>query len=133
VYVVNSSGQGQTQVEPIFNFSGDSLEFDCIALPGDANNDGLVSGSDLIAVQAHFGNAGPPNDGKLPGDANNDGLVTGLDLIAVQQNFGNALASRPPPSTAVPEPGSSVLVGLAALTWLRRRHVNHSLNNRIGA
>ena len=28
--------------------------------------------------------------------------------------------------------GLDVLVGLAALTWLRRRHVNHSLN-RIGA
>ena len=55
---------------------------------GDANNDGLVTGLDLIAVQQNFGATGL-SDGLLHGDANDDGLVTGLDLIVVQQNFGH--------------------------------------------
>ena len=76
-------------------------------LPGDANNDDLVSGLDLISVQQNFGDveAGEPT-GMLPGDANDDGLVTGLDLIAVQENFGDALTAP------LPEP-ASVLVLLA--------------------
>ena len=57
-------------------------------LLGDANNDGLVTGLDLIAVQQNFGTTGL-SDGLLHGDANDDGLVTGLDLIVVQQNFGH--------------------------------------------
>lgn len=69
-------------------------------LPGDANNDLLVSGLDLIAVQQNFGQADPnlPTNGLFPGDANDDGLVSGLDLIEVQRNFGKSLAAP------VPEP-----------------------------
>ena len=85
-------------------------------LLGDANNDGLVSGADLIAVQQNFGQAGPPNDGTLPGDANDDGLVSGADLIAVQQNFGKALG----PGTAVPEPAALTVIVCLAATSRRR-------------
>ena len=83
---------------------------DPLTLLGDANNDLLVSGLDLIAVQQNFGNADSnlPTDGLSPGDANDDGLVSGADLIAVPQNFGKALSPTP-----VPEPAAIVL--LAAL------------------
>ena len=86
-------------------------------LSGDANNDGLVTGADLIAVQQNFGNTGLAN-GLLEGDANDDGLVTGADLISVQQNFGKAAA------VPVPEPATAaslfVLVGLIGRRRTRR-------------
>ena len=122
-YTANGQGMGQAAAQPFASFSGDSLEFDCIALLGDANNDGLVTGSDLIAVQANFGDIGPPHDGKLPGDANNDGLVSGSDLIAVQQNFAQALPRRTntASSAPVPEPVAGLLPVLAVLTLRRCR------------
>jgi len=71
-------------------FAGDlermSLQISGSMLNGDANNDGQVTGADLISVQQNFGNVG---NTPLTGDANKDGLVTGADLISVQQNFGD--------------------------------------------
>ena len=80
-------------------------------LLGDANNDKLVTGADLISVQQNFGtDYGAGCDGLGLGDANDDCLVTGADLIVVQQNFGKALAAP------VPEPAAfamfAVLLGL---------------------
>ena len=86
---------------------------------GDANNDDVVTGADLIAVQQNFAAMGPPNDGTLMGDANDDGLVTGADLIAVQQNFAATLT---PSGAPVPEPGGLSLFGLTGLSlYLRQR------------
>ena len=86
---------------------------------GDANNDNRVTGADLLAVQANFGQSGVA-DGSLLGDANDDGQVTGSDLIAVQQHFGDA---RAPESSSVPEPKTLML--LAGCLGLRRaRHAD---------
>ena len=95
-------------------YHADRVVLDVIArlLPGDANNDLLVSGLDLISVQQNFGKAeavGPT--GLLPGDANDDGIVSGLDLIKVQENFGKALAGS---GASVPEP--MTVMGLGLLT-----------------
>ena len=86
---------------------------------GDANDDGQVTGSDIIVVQQNFGSTGSSN-GLLVGDANDDGQVTGADLIIVQQNFGNTLG---PVDAVVPEPGSVILLGLGwiGLHCTRRR------------
>ena len=100
----------------IYNANSVVLEVINAILFGDANNDGQVTGADLIAVQQNFGNVGPPNDGTLLGDANDDGQVTGADLIAVQQNFGNVLG---PGGASVPEP-ASLVVGALWLTLVRR-------------
>ena len=83
-------------------------------LAGDANNDGLVTGADLISVQQNFAavEAGSPT-GTLAGDANDDGIVTGADLISVQQNFGQTLA---PP--AVPNPEPATILVFATGAWL---------------
>ena len=84
------------------------------ALYGDANNDGLVSGLDLIAVQQNFGAMGL-DDGWLMGDADDNGSVTGADLIVVQQNFGVALSVA-----VVPEPVGSLVIVVGVFTAFLR-------------
>ena len=83
-------------------------------LLGDANNDGVVTTDDLVAVQQFYGTTGR-TDGLLLGDANDDGAVTADDLIAVQQFFGTTLA----PGLPIPEAKTVAL--LAGLVVLRRR------------
>jgi len=109
---------------------------------GDANRDGVVTGTDLIVVQQNFGMAAAL-DGFLDGDANGDGQVTGMDLIEVQQTFGqvedwgddvvNILTSKIPNGTgqqindstdravvaAVPEPATIALIS-AGLLFMRK-------------
>jgi len=88
--------------QPVSDFasvgSGDGMPggdfafvFTTIRLFGDADNDGAVAGSDLLAVTNGFGNTGPA-DGFLLGDADDDGAVAGSDLLAVTNNFGASLA-----------------------------------------
>jgi len=85
-----------------------------LTLPGDANNDGVVDGEDLLAVQQHFGDTGNDN-GLLTGDANDDGRVDALDYLAVERHFGSAW-----PASSIPEPATVALTAIG-LTVLRRR------------
>lgn len=90
---------------------------------GDADNDGAVAGSDLLAVTNNFGSTGPA-DGLLLGDADDDGAVAGSDLLAVTNNFGSTLpGSLSSGSAAVPEPTSlaTLFVGLLAACGYRAR------------
>lgn len=82
-------------------------------LLGDANQDGAVTGADLISVQKNFGNAGPPNQ---LGDADRNGFVTGADLIVVQENFGNIAVPL-----AVPEPASWIVLNLVGMIYMLKR------------
>ena len=88
-------------------------------LPGDANNDGQVTGADLISVQQNFGSVGPL---PLQGDANHDSRVTGADLISVQQNFGNVFS--PSGVASVPEPATLAMLGLLGVVISRRRRAS---------
>ena len=101
----------------IYNLRNVTLAVTAQLLLGDANNDGQVTGADLIAVQQNFGDVGLA-DGLLLGDANDDGQVTGADLISVQQNFGNTLG---PAGAGVPEPASCVALLLVALSLAMKR------------
>ena len=80
---------------------------------GDANDDGWVTGADLIAVMRQFGNTKIRRPEALPGDIDQDGQVSGADLIAIQVQWGRATA--PPTAAPVPEP-SGLLVLMAG--WL---------------
>ena len=108
--------------------TGVDVSVDVRLLPGDANNDGQVTGADLIAVQQHFGNM----DGDIPiglllGDADDDGQVAGADLVSVQQHFGNVLMPASG-SAPVPEPASLALLAIGA--FLLHREADMELKKR---
>ena len=85
-------------------------------LPGDANNDGVVSADDYGEVQLRFGDVG---EAGILGDANLDGVVSADDYGSVQLNFGTVYGMGGVP---VPEPATIGLLLLGgALVASRRR------------
>ena len=87
---------------------------------GDANRDGVVTGTDLIVIQQNFG-VSAALDGLLEGDANDDGKVTGMDLIEVQQTFGQVESTDAAVVAAVPEPATIALMSTGLLFMRKTR------------
>ncbi|MCC5830428.1 MAG: trypsin-like serine protease [Phycisphaeraceae bacterium] len=95
-----------------------------VALPGDANLDGLVDDDDLASVQAGLGT--PTAANWSDGDFNGDGRVGLRDAFALSANYSSTAA---PLSAPIPEPASTTVLLLGA--WLvtgrsRRRAPEHS-------
>ena len=91
------------------------------AIPGDANGDGRVDINDLTIVLAHYGQTGQTwADGEFTGD----GTVNINDLTIVLANYNQSIASAAGNLSAVPEPGTLLLLaaglgGLLAAGWKR--------------
>ena len=74
----------------------DTLVYGAGALPGDANLDGIVNGTDVSILASAFGQSGPFFWVDLDGsgtffygaDFNGDGAVNGTDLSIIASNFG---------------------------------------------
>jgi hypothetical protein len=81
---------------------GDDADFD---------GDGDVDGADFITWQRGVGMT--PAD-LVDGDANDDDVVDGADLDVWEMQFGQPA----PPVSAIPEPASLALLGIAALAGL---------------
>ena len=88
-----------------------------VYLPGDANRDGAVNGSDAAILAANWLNAVDVT--WTEGDFNEDGIVDDIDATLMAANF---VAS----ASAVPEPAALVLLLgiIPALCLLRRRLQN---------
>jgi probable HAF family extracellular repeat protein len=93
------------------------------ALPGDANLDKTVDGTDLNAVLSNYNQTVSSGiAGWKLGDFNGDGTVDGTDLNAVLSNYNQHVSS----GAAVPEPSTLLLAvaglaGLLACAWRRRK------------
>lgn len=61
-------------------------------LAGDANDDGIVSFADFVALSTHFGQAASSSPFA---DFNDDGQINFADFIALSTNFGDSLPLEP--------------------------------------
>lgn len=91
-------------------------------IPGDADGDGTVGGSDYTIWLNHFGTAG----GWQQGDFDDDGVIGGSDYAIWLNHFGmtktsQALTGAIAGGSTVPEPGTLILLGLGGAALLMRR------------
>jgi hypothetical protein len=108
-----------------FGFCADNVRIESVAtptyLPGDANRDSTVDGSDLNTVLSNY-NGVFTGDAWALGDFNGDETVDGSDLNTVLSNYNQHSGV----GAAVPEPSTLLLaaaglVGLLAYGWRRRK------------
>ena len=94
-----------------------------VALPGDANLDGVVGCDDLLALQGSFG---PCSRGWLGGDFNMDGQLNYLDYLTLKSHYGESISG----GGSIPEPATLSMMALASLALLvrRRRHTENRAN-----
>ncbi len=126
--------------EQFTTFGGQPVDLNSIiitrALAGDANLDGSVNNTDLVALLTHFTETGQT---QATGDFNGDGSVNNTDLVALLTDYtqtlpagldllpaGQAAIGSP---AAVPEP-ASLLISLAAAPLLLRRKRKPADTNR---
>jgi hypothetical protein len=87
-----------------------------VAVPGDFDADGAVTGDDFLLWQRDLGKAYM----KSPADANRDEVVDAADLAIWKANFGKSWGD-PPAVSAVPEPAGMALAVFAALGFRLNR------------
>jgi len=82
-------------------------------IPGDYNDDGTVNAADYSVWRNSLGAVGS----NLPADGNGNGSVDEGDYAVWKMHFGESLAAGAG-SSAVPEPGSWMLLVLALSAWV---------------
>jgi hypothetical protein len=98
-------------------------DYDIIAIPGDADLNGIVDISDLTALVSSWQMAG----GWVNGDFDHTGFVDVQDLSLLAAHWqqtttlASQLSSLGIPQTAVPEPSCAALGGLLLMILVRKR------------
>lgn len=102
-----------------------------VAMPGDANLDGMVNMNDATILADNWGGSGIDWCG---GDFNSDGHVNAADASILAANWGNIL-SLPEHVVPVPESGMlgmAIALAAALLLFRMRNRVIESLRNTCG-
>jgi T5SS/PEP-CTERM-associated repeat protein len=130
--VVESSRVGATSWNG-FGIDDDQTIIVAYVLRGDANVDGAVGFTDLVALAQNYNNATGQASWDT-GDFNYDGNVDFNDLVAIAQNYNAVLPASGVPGASsqfaqdwaavrasVPEPSSVVITGVGGCALARRR------------
>lgn len=97
-------------------FDDFSLDLLVSGIAGDFDGDGDVDIVDFGTFGQNFGLTNQPTNPPVDGDFDSDGDVDIVDFGTFGQNFGTG---TPGSSSAVPEPASAWLLGLAGILFLR--------------
>jgi hypothetical protein len=92
---------------------------DSVAPPGDFNGDGNVDAADHSLWRASFGTQTIVSGNKA--DGNFDGVVDTADYVVWRKSFGSDASGTNSADASVPEPTTSALMGLAAMTLYCRQ------------
>ena len=111
---------GLAPASPLLLDVDGKLVFDAVSvLEGDYDDSGSVGQTDLNAVLLNWGDVSfPGNAAAIPGGSF-DGVISQNELNGVLLNWGNTAEAA---GSAVPEPTTAALLGLAGLAGLARRH-----------
>ena len=100
-----------------------AIEATSVDIPGDANRDGKVDGSDVTILAGNWqvGVDGTVVADWTMGDFNNDGKVDGSDVTILAGNWQAVVTSA---AASVPEPGTLILLASvigSLLIWKRMK------------
>ena len=124
---MSSSTSGSVAIDYIRMAEGAFSPEEEVKIPGDANGDGKVDGSDVTILAGNWQKG--VSDGLTAswgeGDFNGDGKVDGSDVTILAGNWQYGVTAA---AAAVPEPSTIVLllVGIASVGLLRRRSFGKS-------
>ncbi len=96
-----------------YSDNGAGVEKIMVTLPGDANLDGTVNGSDFLILRNNFGMTSGAQWNQ--GDFTYSGAVNGTDFLLLRNNFGKTLTSAAATSTPTPEPATLLLLGVGLI------------------
>ena len=111
--VQNSTGKAGLQFSMDYNDTAGAGTLSATAVGGDADLDGKVDGSDLAIMATNWLGAG----NWLLANFNGDAVINGSDLAIMATNWNYGVSDGSP----VPEPTTLILLGLGAVTLIRRR------------
>ena len=123
---------GDISYQSDFKLIHDDLVGSGKLLDGDANLDGAVDFNDFLDLQNNFGQLATKFS---QGNFNFDGTTDFNDFLVLQNNFGQSVTGVPVQFTqaqiaaitafglSVPEPTSLAIIGLGAMTAMRRRRL----------
>jgi formylglycine-generating enzyme len=112
---------------PTYEYHDMGFRMATVALPGDANADGAVNTADLSILLTNFDETGMTWG---QGDFDGNAAVDIFDLSILLSNFGRSQGASAV-INAVPEPSTTVLIGIIAICMLARawpkRRATHSV------
>ncbi|MFH1963116.1 MAG: carboxypeptidase regulatory-like domain-containing protein [bacterium] len=97
-------------------------------LAGDANNDGMVNGSDLLVLRNAFGSIKGETNWNPEADFKPDDSINGYDLLTLRHNFGSVSQNLAPIMLPVQQLTAGSMAATASLS-IEPQSINPTINS----